>query len=222
MLSDIICICPVFDRLEMAKISILSLCDLGFDVIGMSDGDVEFNFSHDKFNYIKKEKSGIVENAFNRIEYGIKTNKEFIYLFDSDSIHLPSCVESFNFLMNHTKDDEIISLYQGTLYNPVSTDILYRFRNLGGISLFFNQNTAAKCLKLKKEWNYCSKNNRTDWDIFITNYFNCYSTKKSYVDHLGKKSGTNFKTRQEYNLIEEAKNIDLDELNETILKYNNV
>lgn len=222
-LSDIVCICPVFDRLEMAKVSILSLCDLGLGVIGLSDGPVEFDLKHDNFYYLKKEKSGIVGNAFNRIEEGIKTHKKFIYLFDSDSIHIPSCLNAFNFLINNfIKDNDIISLYKGTMYNPVEVDILCRFRNLGGISLLFNQVTADRCLKLKEEWNTCSKNLKTDWDIFVTNSFNCYSTKRSYLDHLGKSSGTNFEKRKEYNLVEEAKDIDLDELNKTIIKYKNV
>jgi hypothetical protein len=224
-LSDIICACPVFNRLDIAKISILSLCDLGLNVIGVSDGEVEFDLKHEKFSYIQKEKSGVVGNVFCRLRELIKLNKKFIYLFDSDTVHLPSCVERFTLLKEILKDNSIISLYQGPLYNSVEeTEHLYRLSNLSGISLFFNQDTAIKCLRLEKEWSSKSSGvvGKTDWDVFVTNNFNCYCTKNSYVQHLGKDSGINRDIRAQNNLIDEAKNINVDELNETMLKYQNV
>ena len=67
-MNDIICITPIFDRLELAVPAIRSVTDLGLPVIGLTDGNISFSLDDPKFSLKTHSNEEIVKNAFQRLK----------------------------------------------------------------------------------------------------------------------------------------------------------
>lgn len=217
---------PVFDRLDIAKAAIDSFLALGpnFNVLGVTDGPVHGIVARDpdRYQQVHRDHGYLAANALNRIEAGLVTGEPWIYLFDSDAVHLPGAVTGLEILTKKLKFKEIGSLYVSPVYRSVETigiDI-DRTHGLGGISMLMRRDTAEFIMEHKAEILARGATGYYDWDNFLSRIALTYRTRESHVEHLGAFTGANGEGRKKRGIVERALNIDRESLRKTLERFN--
>jgi hypothetical protein len=226
-MNDVICACPIFDRLDLTKIAITSLIDLGFTVLGVSDGDCSLDFFNKDYTYVYKKKESAINfcNTVNRLDECLKTGREWLYLFDSDTVHIPSVVKGMDILKNVLKFKDLGGMFLSPFifgkekFEDYNENLyLAKTAAIGGISWFLNRATALylRSTVLSED----KRGFNGGWDGEVSRYIsNFYITKNSYVEHIGNNSGHNFRHRESLQKNDIALNIDRIELESTLKKY---
>lgn len=217
---------PVFDRIDITKIAIDSFLalDPNFSVLGVTDGPIPGIVARDpdRYQHVHRDHGYLAANALNRIEVGLVTGEPWIYLFDSDAIHLPTAVSGLETLMKKLKFKEIGSLYVSPVYRSVHTigvDI-DRTHGLGGISMLMRRDTAEFVMEQKGEILARASKGHYDWDNFLSRITLTFRTRVSHVEHLGAFTGANGAARKKRGIVERALNIDRESLRKTLERFN--
>lgn len=217
---------PLFDRLGIAKASIESVLTLDstVEMIGVTDGIIVPVYPDqciDRYRYIVRDHGYLARNAINRLAEALETKADWIYLFDSDSLHLSSAIVGFETLKTKLKFREIGSLYISPVYRSLETvDInVDRTAGIGGISMLMRRDTAEYLYGLRDELLARASTGHYDWDNFFSKMTTTFRTRKSYLEHLGPFDGANGPGRRDRGIVERAINIDTRLLKSTLERF---
>lgn len=187
--------------------------------MGYADG-ADFDYAHPNFKFVPFQHVGVHRNGFERIRYGFNLQAQWIYLFDSDAIHIPSCIGAFERLKTVLRDHEIGSLYC-TPYHPEVSNVdgIGYTAKTPGISMMFNRVTAQRLLANENNFFTGNHNGNRHWDNYLGSINRCVNLRASYLEHMGNLTGIHHHYRRSQNRNDVAVNIDQKELADTLARY---